>query len=924
MFNNQIIFLFISFKAVKDVVSPITMAEQSEVSNGLQDDEPKENVEVASDCLNVDAGNVEEKTEKSYENDVAEKSPAVTDNLNGISELDEVSCEKPVIESAQPEIKSIDTIEVKSLSEEISENADTNNTTEIDSSNLNQLELCNGDLQEAILDNTSNIDVPTPNEDVDGVEGDFDFDQIYDDLQEKNKLTSEIGVENDLDVPELNATFDEAIESKDNTEPISANSIDDLDEELLLKSPSMQEKFDEDTDLPEYSESVLLKDDSKEESINFEKSITILDSTDEPADDPTNEPTNELTDESMETSKTENDSNNCESKATPESRNVSSEIENEQITMTTDVFDQLKTLEPVKETSSNEVAYQVGDAFGNELEKCTKVIGHLDENEHVSVKQTEITETPTLVTEENSDSLENLENKENNLLEAMTGSPISADNGESSSSFRDDYVANENEFCDQVIDLKDDNSTDARDGFNDNKSDEEVDASSINKTDSNDASQSTDNLEILTEQVDSSENKPEDVKDVYEKSNESMVAISLDDDDSIIEESTTDATKTSTEDDQPPAKRARLELIENEESSNKSIEDEKSTNEDKVVDAGIQTEKTETMETTEAAEATEETKESENKVADIEEDDDLVIIESTETREPSPSITSNKRRASPLMIDAEDESHKKLKSDSSEAIPKVCDTKIDESTKTDETAKESIDLKCNEVSEQSTENQQSAETKFELKPKPEECVKRTIALDFAEKFKKGLNQMSRKNLEEFVLEKIIEAIVHKSDYSELKKKSETQEQMIQASRVKLQELNKQYRDLEMVYARLKKDLENKNQNIVTPIKITRAVGLQVCLQKANNKEASASTPALSKTVHKTYAPQVVNRAPAAVATQPKALPIQKPITQVQRQPVRAIAARQVTPDQRVVTTGKYGSTFEKNLFQYSKQNYSNS
>lgn len=126
----------------------------------------------------------------------------------------------------------------------------------------------------------------------------------------------------------------------------------------------------------------------------------------------------------------------------------------------------------------------------------------------------------------------------------------------------------------------------------------------------------------------------------------------------------------------------------------------------------------------------------------------------------------------------------------------------------------------------------AATPKIQLTPEPTKPEqKQTLALDFLNKFKKQFDQMTKTDLEDLVLEKIVEAIVHKSEYSDLRNKTNAQEQIIQSLRVKVQELCKQYRDLEMVHTRVVKDLETRNQNVISPVKITRAVGLQVCLTK---------------------------------------------------------------------------------------------
>lgn len=145
----------------------------------------------------------------------------------------------------------------------------------------------------------------------------------------------------------------------------------------------------------------------------------------------------------------------------------------------------------------------------------------------------------------------------------------------------------------------------------------------------------------------------------------------------------------------------------------------------------------------------------------------------------------------------------------------------------------------------------AATPKITLTPEPTKPEqKQTLALDFLNKFKKQFDQMTKTDLEDLVLEKIVEAIVHKSEYSDLRNKTNAQEQIIQSLRVKMQELCKQYRDLEMVHSRVVKDLETRNQNVISPVKITRAVGLQVCLTKKDAVALSAqtTTPVVRPTV----------------------------------------------------------------------------
>lgn len=152
---------------------------------------------------------------------------------------------------------------------------------------------------------------------------------------------------------------------------------------------------------------------------------------------------------------------------------------------------------------------------------------------------------------------------------------------------------------------------------------------------------------------------------------------------------------------------------------------------------------------------------------------------------------------------------------------------------------------------------------LDLKPEPKPMKDRQMQLchEFLSKFKRNIYEMTRDDLENFVLHKCAEVICFKSNAAELNKKLEQHEMALQTFRTRYNELAKQYRDLEMVHNRVVKDLEQKNSTIVTPVKITRAVGLQVCLTR---KEVPATPPPTPKAVTPnlpTLAPQVNQPSP---------------------------------------------------------------
>lgn len=458
---------------------------------------------------------------------------------------------------------------------------------------------------------------------------------------------------------------------------------------------------------------------------------------------------------------------------------------------------------------------------------------------------------------------QSIQEKENNLLEVCDSPQSNPQSCEGSlSSFRDEYDSNANEFASSGIDTNNENSIDVHSESNDKNGELHLDNSTngieieeanedkdikefkkqiLAEWDENESTEIDTATTAIVEKKDSIEEngceaKQEEMPSA-EKPKEDPVLINLDDDDDVnITSEVPNETIESNEEvdaDCPPAKRMRLDSSEQKEINlelSVSTKNAENSNNKNVNDSAVEAQATLQPEAT----------------VQVENDDDEIVMIVEETPETE-IIVTKKRVASPVAIDDENEQiSKKLK-----AIETDLDVVAQMSEKELKTPEPALDVAAS-IKEEKLEEKPSIKSdteiqkieppklsidKIELTPKPIEVEKRTIALKFMKQFKKQFTEMSRKDLEELVLGKIVEAIVHKSEYSELKQKVECQEQVIQTFRTKVQELTKQYRDLEMVYARLKKDLEIKNQNIVTPIKITRAVGLHVCLQKSSPKES---------------------------------------------------------------------------------------
>lgn len=140
-------------------------------------------------------------------------------------------------------------------------------------------------------------------------------------------------------------------------------------------------------------------------------------------------------------------------------------------------------------------------------------------------------------------------------------------------------------------------------------------------------------------------------------------------------------------------------------------------------------------------------------------------------------------------------------------------------------------------------------------PKFEEKVV-PFSIDFLKRFHKSCSNMTKADLEELALQKIVEAIVHKSEFAEMRELIEKQEKIINSHRMRITELSKQFRDLEMVHNRVIRDIEQKNSQFIMPVKITRAVGLQVYIPNKKGQMPEAMGAATANPANRPAAPRI--------------------------------------------------------------------
>ncbi|XP_037810822.1 activating transcription factor 7-interacting protein 1 [Lucilia sericata] len=291
----------------------------------------------------------------------------------------------------------------------------------------------------------------------------------------------------------------------------------------------------------------------------------------------------------------------------------------------------------------------------------------------------------------------------------------------------------------------------------------------------------------------------------------------------------------------PPAKRIRLS-----EDSERSSKTEESCNETKDVASLPAAEKKQ-----ESQEILQEETTSEATSSNLKRTHDVIEVEAEEKSNDS-KVTSEALNKKPRTDDL-----------------KTLDVESPEKSETLKDDKLSIDIKLSEDDKKDIKAVPSHQP-IPLYPPPKlQALKseQTISLEFLKKFRKSFDNMTKQDLEELVLQKVVEAIIHRSEFSEMRELIEKQEKLITAHRTKISELSKQFRDLEMVHNRVVKDIEQRNSQFIMPVKITRAVGLQVYIP---NKKSLTETTSSSTGPSVPSSPQrpVASQAPASTSLTP--------------------------------------------------------
>lgn len=216
--------------------------------------------------------------------------------------------------------------------------------------------------------------------------------------------------------------------------------------------------------------------------------------------------------------------------------------------------------------------------------------------------------------------------------------------------------------------------------------------------------------------------------------------------------------------------------------------------------------------------------ENENPKNETQDEDDLLI-----SCEAPKKIEEDQQVSDDSSSNADDNEESKnednLEPEESKSDENLPETEVSEENDQEMVKSETIENDENEVdSKKGIEKVEMV--KIEM-VKEEDIKKEKIELNFLRRFASATGKLSRSDLEELLLEKVTDCFLYTSENASLRHRIEKQEKTFETLKARIDTLKKQYNDLDMIHKRVMRDLEDRPGQPIVPVKITRAVGLQV-------------------------------------------------------------------------------------------------
>ncbi|CAG4962852.1 unnamed protein product [Colias eurytheme] len=134
-----------------------------------------------------------------------------------------------------------------------------------------------------------------------------------------------------------------------------------------------------------------------------------------------------------------------------------------------------------------------------------------------------------------------------------------------------------------------------------------------------------------------------------------------------------------------------------------------------------------------------------------------------------------------------------------------------------------------------------------------------LPTNFVSTCKKNLAEMTRSDLEEFCILKIVESVVDRGNLGEIKSQLKKMSQNIEEYKNKTKMLTKQNHALQVVLKSVQEELKKNSNAPIVPLKISRSVGIQVLMSEKNKNKKTNITNSSVTTVNNATTPSPVNK-----------------------------------------------------------------
>ncbi|XP_022829948.1 activating transcription factor 7-interacting protein 1 [Spodoptera litura] len=234
----------------------------------------------------------------------------------------------------------------------------------------------------------------------------------------------------------------------------------------------------------------------------------------------------------------------------------------------------------------------------------------------------------------------------------------------------------------------------------------------------------------------------------------------------------------------------------------------------------------------------------EKQCINIEDDDDIMLIDEDSSKTETPPTVNNS-----IKENDSDKADSKTDSETGEKPLEESDLFAKSESQGSKPAEEakSDNFEMNISEKQQEEKLQTIEPALPLIPE-----------NFLKSAKKNIADMTREDLEEFCILKIVESIVDRSSLSDIKQKLKSVAQGVEEYRKKVGMLTKQNLDLQVVLKSIQEEQKKvKPDTPITPLKITRSVGMQVFMEKTAQRRKNIAQPQQTQNSNNTT--QVMSR-----------------------------------------------------------------